>query len=406
MKLKDYIENGFNSTIRIPNEEESTKGIPLIKPFTVPCNSLAFRELYYWDTYFINRGMILLNNVEVAKNNIENFIFLINKLGYVPNGNKNYLNRSQPPLFGMMVSDYYSVSNDKEFLKVCVDALKKEMLFWEQNRKSENGLNFYSCNADSEELKAAVKMYKDRTAIDREWLEEFWGKNILAEAESGWDFNERFNGKCEQYNPVDLNSILYFNERFLDYAEMELGIKSDINWLERAYKRKLLMEKYMLSTDGVFYDYSYVDNSLSKVVSAASFFPYYVKMADDGQGLKKLLENLELPFGIQASISIGEGIYQWGAKNGWPCLQLIAVEGLLNYERKGDAKRIAYKYVDLVKNVYKNTGRIWEKYNVENYNESVVAEYNTPEMFGWTAGCYLVIEEIIKKNWGDNFEQH
>ena len=31
----------------------------------------------------------------------------------------------------------------------------------------------------------------------------------LAEAESGWDMTTRFNRRCLDYLPVDLNSLLY-----------------------------------------------------------------------------------------------------------------------------------------------------------------------------------------------------
>lgn len=43
-----------------------------------PCANEKFVEMYYWDTYFTNVG-IIAENVEQAKNNTDNVRFLIDK---------------------------------------------------------------------------------------------------------------------------------------------------------------------------------------------------------------------------------------------------------------------------------------------------------------------------------------
>ena len=57
-----------------------------------------FLEMYYWDTYFTNVGLISEGRVELAKSNVDNMLWMVEKYGFMPNGNRNYyLNRSQPP---------------------------------------------------------------------------------------------------------------------------------------------------------------------------------------------------------------------------------------------------------------------------------------------------------------------
>ena len=88
-------------------------------------------EMYYWDTYFTNAGLIASGNVEQAKNNADNVRFLINKYGFMPNGNRTfYLGNTQPPFLSLMVYDIYETKKDKEWLKTAYDFLIIEYRFW------------------------------------------------------------------------------------------------------------------------------------------------------------------------------------------------------------------------------------------------------------------------------------
>ena len=391
--MSEYILHGWEKTVRETKAvAEGDTLIPLPKPYTVPCMDTHFQELYYWDTYFTNRGLILSGRVDLAINNIENFAHLIEIYGFIPNGSRTwYLNRSQPPFFGLMIADVYEATKDEAFLSWAVESLKKEYSFWETKRKSSNGLNCYSADATEQECRDIIKLYHERTGILREGDVAYWGKNILAEAESGWDFNERFAGRCHEYNPVDLNSLLYFNERFIGYAEEILG-RDGGYWNSRANERKRLVNAYLVGEDGIYYDYSYKDKTRSKLLSSASFVPYFTGLCTEKGGAQKLLASLEMPYGIGATEQTASN-YQWGYKNGWACLQLIAVEGLARCGLQTEANRVAEKYVKLVEKVYKETGKLWEKYNVMDGNANAVGEYGTPEMLGWTAGVYVALKE-------------
>lgn len=393
-KLEKYILEGWDKTLRRTDWCEGEKGsddsLWLPYPYTVPCDGEVFIHLFYWDTYFADRGLLLSGRPEVVEGNLRNFIYMINKYGKIPNGSRErMLNRSQPAFFGMMLDSYYRATGDENLFKEGLEALKKELSFWYEKRTSENGLAHYGCDGDSETYVRGYNMYRDRTGIALEGDVEYMGKNVYAEAESGWDFNGRFGGRCLEYNAVDLNALLWFDEMLLGKHT------KNTEYTARADARKEKMIALMRDEDGAFYDYSYVENKKSTVVSCASFFPQFVGMVDDDKGMEKLISSLELAFGLQATVAC-EGNFQWGENNGWAPLQLVAVEALLNCARREDAVRIAKKYVALVEKCFAETGHLWEKYNVLEGTSNAVGEYGTPKMLGWSAGVYKTLKNLIE----------
>ena len=396
-KLNRYILEGWKKTVRVIDREEaehSSDGkLYLPYPYTVPCVENTFQAMYYWDTYFANQGLLLSGKNKIVANNLQNFIYMIDTYGHIPNGSKKkYLNRSQPPFFGMMLHDYYETTGDCALFENGMRALKKELAFWNSCRKAPNGLNHYSCDAEASVYLEAIALYEARTGIYREGDREYLGKNAYAEAESGWDFNGRFEGRCYEYNPVDLNALLYFDEQLLAQYSPDSDRET---FACRASLRKQKMLTLMRAEDGVFYDYCYTTGKRTSLRSCASFFPLFVGLVRDSDGVDRLLSSLELPYGLQATEAC-DGNYQWGTDNGWACLQLIACKGLLACGRLADSKRIARKYIALVERCYEQTGHLWEKYNVRNGNHEAVDEYGTPQMLGWSAGVYQALCAIFE----------
>ena len=61
-----------------------------------------FKEIYCWDSYFTIEGLLVDNQEHIARNMVDNFAYLIDTLGFIPNGTRNYyLSRSQPPFFSI-----------------------------------------------------------------------------------------------------------------------------------------------------------------------------------------------------------------------------------------------------------------------------------------------------------------
>ncbi|HKO80554.1 MAG TPA: trehalase family glycosidase, partial [Chitinophagaceae bacterium] len=86
---------------------------------------------------------------------------------------------------------------------------------------------------------------------------------------------------------------------------------------------------------------------------------------------------------------------QWDAPNGWAPLQWITIKGLENYGYDELAHEIAGRWIRLNTDVFKRTGKLMEKYNVEDTNlEAGGGEYKGQDGFGWTNGVLIA---LIKK---------
>lgn len=128
-----------------------------------------------------------------VKNNLDNFKYYIDILGYVPNAN-DMITRSQPPLFTRCVYEYYLCKKDENVLKEYLPAILKEYEFWMTKRILPCGLNSYGHSATVHQLKSTYNCLAERVDEIRQNAEEQLevAKDILAVAESGLDFNVRF----------------------------------------------------------------------------------------------------------------------------------------------------------------------------------------------------------------------
>lgn len=391
--IETYLAQKWRETVRYtPQDEGMLIGLPY--PYTVPCADGMFNEIYYWDTYFTNKGLLAAGEVQLAKDNCRNMLYLVGKFGYMPNGNLTiYLGRSQPPYLAMMVWDVYAATADGAFLAAAYPVLQKEYAFWERARMTESGLNRHFADNTAEKC---AKSYADfRTRVHSPFSDPVeGGRNLLAEAESGWDFTARFGGRCAHFNPVDLNSNLYRYEVLFAKAERELALSDGAAWEARALRRKQRIGALCYDRESKTYrDYDFTQQKRSSVYSAAMFWPYFMGVAESGEGLAPLLERLEAPYGVFTAERT-EGRYQWGYPNVWaPCLY-AAVVGCENYGYSAAAARLAHKYIALIEKNYDATGKLWEKYNALDGNTQSANEYATPEMMGWTAGVYTCLKQI------------
>lgn len=395
-KVCEYILKNLDKTLRFNPEDRGTLiGVPM--PYNVPCMKQTFNELYYWDTYFLNKGLIAAGNVEQAKNNCLDVKFLIDKFGYMPNGNRTFfLGASQPPFFAMMVKDVFEVERDISFLYSALESVKKEYFFWNTKRLAPNGLNVYGSDRSGD---SHLSFYRDivvprlhyNGGEDKEKAIAI-GEHYAAEAESGWDFNPRFEGHCKNFNPVDLNCNLYEYETFIAEAEKYLGISDGSEWTEKAFVRAEKINELMWNEQRkCYFDYNFVCGKQSTVVSAASYYPFLRNVAGKKKidSIDDLTAVLELPYGISATENTENKIYQWSYPAMWAPLQAIAFDSLVRCGKKNAAKRIAEKYLSVVKTNFEKSGGLWEKYNGLNGEVYDTIEYGTPEMMGWTAGVYL-----------------
>lgn len=266
--VRKYISSSWTKTVRETPEDDGTLiGLPF--PYTVPSPEGMFQELYYWDTYFTNEGLIRDGLVGLAHGNVDDMLYLVDRYGFMPNGNRTwYLSRSQPPFLSQMVRSVFEARPDTLWLARAYPTLEREYAFWMTERISECGLNCYSGKGADENLVAEFVKTGERRlkhifitpgmpAVEHDRL----GRNFVAEAESGWDMNPRFDRRCGDFCPVDLNSLLYMYEtNFADFARI-LGKGETVveEWKQKAERRRKLMSEFMFDKlRQQFYDYDFV----------------------------------------------------------------------------------------------------------------------------------------------------
>ncbi len=390
-EVKAYIIEKWKETLRFHTEDEGSRiGLPY--PYTVPTANEVFDELYYWDTYFTNKGLLLSGMGEQAKNNCENIAYLIERFGYMPNGSRYYyLGRSQPPFFALMVEDIYEEFPDDAWLKRMVGVIKKELKFWYTRRATVSGLQRYGVENDDEWCKRFFKDVWHRIDQDKHSDPVYAGRCYGGEAESGWDFTARFEGECVQFNPVDLNSLLYIAESLVVKYSKALSLVGWEKYDQLAKKREALINELCFDeARRIYQDYRFDEKRGGMVASTAGFMPYVAGVVEENRRMSaiKLLKILELEYGVSAAEEVRHK-FQWGYPNAWAPAQQLAVAALAKYGFLEDAKRIAKKYVELVRRNFEKTGGLWEKYNAKTGDIDAVSENAMPQMLGWTAGTYL-----------------
>lgn len=403
MTIKEYIDKNLPLSIRYnPEDKGALIGLPY--PYIIPSVADMFQEMYYWDSYFANPGLLMRGDTEQARNNIDDLRHMLDRYGFVPNGNNvGFEYNSQPPFLGLMIKEYYDVVKDKEWLNGAYESLKKENRFWMEKRNSEIGLNHYDCEPlPPKKVQDGVRDLSGRIGYKPDVCDEDIARGNFSTGESGWDFNPRMRHETYKYAPADLNSLLYSQEDMLAYFANELGHAEEAKeWEAKRDARAELMRKYLKDENGVFFDYNLEKNELGDVASVAAFYPLYVGMAteEEAKAALTILPRIEMEYGVASCEKCDhiEGNFQWGYPNGWPPMQRIMVDGLLRYGYEEDALRIANKYVDLVEKCFEQTGNFWEKYNVVAGNVEVVDEYKMPAMLGWTFGVYYGFCKLLGK---------
>lgn len=399
-KVKDYIEEHWRDTVKFNPEDDGTLiGLPY--QYTVPSVG-HFDEMYYWDTFFTNKGLAVSGRAAQILNNTDDMLHLVNRFGFMPNGNRTwYLTRSQPPFLSYMVYDVYSVYKNLDWLKKAYATLEKEYDFWQTKRGTKCGLNRYFGDVKPHEYKDLAKCFEDRCGYMPDASAKNVAIHVIGTCESGWDVNPRWGFESFNFAPVDLNSLMYGFEKNMEYFSLELKNGEEGLWSEKAAHRKKLILKYMTDDSGVLLDYNFKTKTLSNIFSAASFFPMFAGLADKehAEAMMKRLPELEAEYGIlTCAENDTPGTYQWDYPNGWACLQYIAVMAMEQYGYRDDALRIADKFVRLVEKVFDQTNNLWEKYNVVDGNINVTNEYDMPPMMGWTAGVYLALQKYVSQN--------
>ena len=334
-KASAYIARNWSSTVRSAPEDQGTL-IGLPRPFSTPSTSGVFQELHYWDTYFINVGLLASGQTEQAANNIENMFYLIDRFGWMPNGNRTfYLCRSQPPFLSQMVRELFAHTQDQAWPRAgAYPALQQEYWFWHTHRTLENGLSRYGGeDPDDTTLRELGKSLCKRFGLAPPESPERlypYGRAMLALAESGWDCTSRFGTEAQLYAPVDLNALLYRMEHNMEWFTGVLGLDAERSqWRNRKEFRKARMDELLWEPErGCYCDYRFSDGHRSTLFSAAAFYPLFAGMCSPERAAQvvSMLPLLEMPYGVACCEKTGGLLgLQWDIRMAGPAYSISSL---------------------------------------------------------------------------------
>jgi alpha,alpha-trehalase len=375
--------------------------LPLNRTFVVAGG--RFREPYYWDSFFILEGLLRTKGsfTEIAYNIIENFLDFVEDFGFVPNGARRYyLNRSQPPLLTQMVRIYIEATQNATILERALPLLVKEYEFFINNRtvKVERGGESYSLNhyAVLNTQPRPESYYEDYTTANNASYYNEEGEvfnetsplsdneraqlyaNLASGAESGWDYTARWLKTPEdavsdtffplrslnviETLPVDLNSILYYNEITIgEFYKREGNYTAAKEWANRAAARSEAIHALMWNdehysyfdynlTSGEQNVYTLADDTVSEYdnssapeghqvwLSPYQFYPFWTGAAapeikENPTNVRRAYERINAALDEKAGAIAATNLLtgqQWDEPNVWPPLQYIIIQGLVN----------------------------------------------------------------------------
>lgn len=394
--------------------------LALPHPYIVPGG--RFREIYYWDSYFTMLGLAASSRADMISNMVSNFSYLIDKIGFIPNGNRTYFcSRSQAPFFALMVELLAETKKDQQIYVQYLSSLTKEYEFW---------------MAGSETLTPEQPVYRRVIKVDEGFLNRYWDdapiprqesyvedvhlaaaatrgteqlyRDIRAACESGWDFSSRWfvepqdmaTIRTTEIVPVDLNVLLFKLESVLALACDLAGDNTrSAFYQQRATQRKQAIRDLFFDTErGFFTDLVLPGLQHSQTLSLAGVFPLFLEIATTEQA-SAVAGRLEADF-LKAGgwvTTLNCTGQQWDSPNGWAPLQWITYQGLNHYGFSGLARKGAEGWINNNLQVYQATGKLVEKYNVE--QSGLLAgggEYEIQDGFGWTNGVLLALLDEMK----------
>ena len=408
--LKDHIDSLWDVLTRHPHQHPPNASIlPLPNDYVVPGG--RFAELYYWDSYFTMLGLAESGRRDLLASMANNFAYLIDTYGHVPNGNRTYyLSRSQPPVFALMVElfEAHGVCQAVEYLP----RLRKEYNYWmagaEELRPGDTRrhcvclddgsvLNRYWDDRDSPREESYREDVLTARASTRPTHEVY--RELRAGAASGWDFSSRWcdGGELSTIRttsilPVDLNGFLYKLERQICLLNHAIGQRKQAEkFQQRAQARKAAIEKLFWNEQtGAYLDYDWQRDKPREALYTATAVPLFVGLASAGQARRTaqaLADRLLRDGGLGTSeLESGQ---QWDRPNGWAPLHWMAIRGMRNYNI-ALADDIACRWLKTVGSLYKQQSKLVEKYVVTHDGDAAEGggggEYPLQDGFGWTNG--------------------
>jgi len=411
--VEQHITGLWDVLTRQPDHEVSSL-LPLPHPYVVPGG--RFREIYYWDSYFTMLGLQKSERTDLIQHMVDNFAYLVEEVGFIPNGNRAYyITRSQPPFFSLMVNLLAEIKG-REILIKYRPQLEREYEFWMRGADQLTAehpaerhtvrlptgaiLNRYCDELDTPRPEAYEAELKLAQASDQPSAQLY--RHLRSAAESGWDFSSRWFRDDSTFGtthtidilPVDLNCLLWYLENTLAEAAELAEDQADVKKYRALADRRAAAIRQFHWHDGFYFDYDFLADAPTPHRTLAAAFPLFFGLAtpEEAAQVATVLAEKFLQTGGLTTTLLRTG-QQWDAPNGWAPLQWIAYAGLRRYKLDDLAQQVRDRWIATNARVYRETGKMMEKYNVFGEGGSAGGgEYANQDGFGWTNGVFLAMQ--------------
>ncbi|PZU59527.1 MAG: trehalase [Sphingobium sp.] len=414
--LRDHVRALWPTLVRQPvTAKPGGSALPMPAPYVVPGG--RFREMYYWDSYFTMLGLAVDGQQPLVETMLVDFVATVETHGHIPNGMRTYyLSRSQPPFFALMLD--LSKDDTPALAARRLAALRREHGYWMKGA---------SCLDQRDACERVVRM-PDGSLLNRYWddhdtpRDESYAEDVAtaaeaaprpaaetyrhlrAGAESGWDFSSRWFADPRNIAsihttdivPVDLNSLmLAMEERIASRCRVANDDACAREYADLAKRRHAAMDRYLwVKREGRYADWDSKARKTTTVISAATLYPLFVGGASPTQAkaVATTVRQTLLATGGLRTTPLATG-QQWDSPNGWAPLQWVAIDGLARYGEDALARDVAARWMGTVATAYAETGKMLEKYDVEERKPGGGGEYPLQDGFGWTNGVASAILE-------------
>jgi alpha,alpha-trehalase len=373
----------------------------------------VYPEMFPDDANYFNMALLLHDRLDLMKGHFQNYIFSVNRFGYVPNANSStLLTRSSVHFLPLTLLKYFYRTHDWPLLEEAFIAVKLEYRsYWlAEHHATPTGLSTY-----------------------RDLGDPVLSPELAAEAESAMDFTPIWGGDVRQCVPLNLNCILVIYARCLAKMAYLLGHREDArNFEADAEKRTRLITQFCWSPEHkTFLEYNYLTKRHIQIYSDGCFWALWAGVAssEQAQGVVANLHRLEKPFGLSvtdkaypdphdpavyemrngvgriqdqiardspAAYHGGRNPLMWMYPAGWGSLQIIGCSGLDAYGFKLEAKRISQRFLAAVVSQFQLTGKLWEKYNLNDGNLVLPnARYGNIPYYSFTGGAAVALGHFL-----------
>ena len=222
-------------------------------------------------------------------------------------------------------------------------------------------------------------------------------RDIRAAAESGWDFSSRWFSEAKslatidttEIVPIDLNSLLFGLESAIrDGCQRSRNLACANEFKRRAVARRHAIDRYLWqATAGNYQDYRWTQRRATGRISAAMLYPLFVewpRRPKPPRWRRRCAATCSSPAAWSplrlrpASNGMRPMAGRRCSGSPWPGCAAPA---------SGVAQTIACRWMSNVGEVYRQTGKLVEKYDVmELGKRGGGGEYPLQDGFGWTNG--------------------